>query len=119
MKKDMAAKKSKKAQAKGKLKPAEETQAMAMYIAMVVRNEIEDFHAKYLSDTQMKELNPLIRDAICTALYAFENYEKSAGAKQYVDFQVRMIPDYWEKPKLAEDFLKLIEYVERKAKGSP
>jgi hypothetical protein len=112
----MATKKLKRVQDKGKLKPSEETQAIAMYIAMVVRNEIEDFHAKYLPDAQMKELNPLIRDAICTALYASENYEKFEGAKQYVDFQVRMIPDYWEKPKLADDFLKLVEYVERTGK---
>jgi len=39
------------------------------YIAMVIRNAMEDFHCKHLSDTQMKELNPLIRNAIYTALY--------------------------------------------------
>ena len=112
----MSTKKSGRPKAKVKLTPSEETQAMAMYIAMVVRNEIEDFHARYLSDAQMKELNPLIRDAICTALFASENYEKFEGAKMYVDGQIRMIPAYWEKPKLVDDFLMLVEYVERTAK---
>jgi hypothetical protein len=30
-----------------------------MRLAMYVRNAIEDFHVKHLSDTQMKELNPI------------------------------------------------------------
>jgi hypothetical protein len=116
MSKHMPTKKSGRPKAKVKLKPSEETQAMATYIAVVVRNEIEDFHAKYLSDAQMKELNPLIRNATCTALYAFENYDGSDGAKRYVDTQLRMIPDYWEKPQLVDDYLMLVEHVERKAK---
>ena len=41
---------------------------LAMLIAAVVRNSMEDFHCKYLSDAQMKELNPIIRNAIYTAL---------------------------------------------------
>ena len=63
-----------------------------MYIAMVVRNEMENFHVKHLSDEQMKELNPIIRKAICTALYAFGNYNEFVGAKAFVDFNVRLIP---------------------------
>lgn len=89
----MAKKESDKSKGKSKLKPSEEIQAMAMYIAMVVRDEVEDFHAKYLSDAQMKELNPLIRNAICTALYVSKNYDKSEGAKVFVDFAIKMIPD--------------------------
>ena len=42
------------------------------YIAIVVRNAMEDFHCKHLSDEQMKELNPIIRNAIYTALYAYD-----------------------------------------------
>jgi len=37
---------------------------LAKLIAAYVRNNIEDFHCKYLTDAQMKELNPLIRNAI-------------------------------------------------------
>lgn len=43
-----------------KPKPSKATQAYAKYIAMVVRNELENFHSENLSDAQMKELNPLI-----------------------------------------------------------
>jgi len=102
---------------KGKSKPipSKETQAIAMYIAMVVRNEMDNFHADHLSDEQMKKLNPIIRNAICTALYAFEKYDKSVGAKAFVDFNVRLIPDYWEQPQLTEDFLKSVEYFEWQA----
>jgi hypothetical protein len=46
----------------------ERENVLAKIIAVVVRNSMEDFHCKYLSDAQMKELNPLIRNAIYTAL---------------------------------------------------
>lgn len=39
-----------------------------MLIAIAVRNEMEDFHCEHLTDSQMKELNPIIRNAIVTAL---------------------------------------------------
>jgi len=35
---------------------------------MVVRNATEEFHAEHLTDEQMRELNPIIRNAIYTAL---------------------------------------------------
>ena len=41
---------------------------LAKTIAAVVRNAMEDFHVKYLTDEQMKELNPIIRNAIYTIL---------------------------------------------------
>ena len=44
--------------------------SVALYISMVVRNAMEDFHGKHLSDAQMKEINPIIRNAVYTALYA-------------------------------------------------
>jgi hypothetical protein len=91
-------------------KPSKATQKFAMYIAMVVRNEMEDFHAEHLSDDQMRELNPIIRNAICTALHAAQNYETSPGAKNFVDFQKLSTPDYWEKPTLTDDYLSCEKY---------
>jgi hypothetical protein len=82
----MLKKQSDNRKGKKNLKPSKETQKFAMYIAMVVRNTMEDFHCKHLSNEQMKELNPIIRNAICTALYAFENYDENVGAKKFVDF---------------------------------
>lgn len=45
---------------------------LAKCIASFVRNGIEGFHADYLSDEQMRELNPLIRNAIYTFLVDFK-----------------------------------------------
>ena len=40
----------------------------AKAIAAYIRCYMEDFHCKHLSDAQMKELNPIIRNAIYTFL---------------------------------------------------
>ena len=87
-------------------------QETAMYIAMAVRNSMEDFHCKHLSDEQMSELNPLIRNAIYTALWALH---EAAGSTEPQCFQARafvahtrlMIPAYWELPEL--DFGKMMD----------
>jgi hypothetical protein len=70
------------------------------YISIVVRNAMEDFHDAHLSDAQMKELNPIIRNAIYTALYAFETCERSKKAEPFVRESMSMIPPYWEEPQL-------------------
>jgi hypothetical protein len=98
-----------------KPKPSIKTRTYAKYIAMVVRNEMENFHSKQLSNAQMKQLNPLIRNAICTALYASETYDKFAGAKAFVDFNFKLIPRYWEEPKLTDGFLECLDYHARGA----
>jgi hypothetical protein len=64
----------------------------AKYIAMVARNAMEDFHCKHLSDTQMEELNPIIRDAVYTAIYAFESRKDSRTSEAFVDFHLMSIP---------------------------
>ena len=70
------------------------------YISIVIRNAMEDFHTKHLSDEQMKELNPLIRNAVYTALYTMQYYEDSLRLREFVGSQVEMIPGYWEEPEL-------------------
>ena len=86
-----------------------EDQQLASYIAMVIRNAMEDFHCAHLTDDQMKELNPIIRNAVCTALHAFNNYEKADDAARFVDFNFRMIPKYWEDPELLNDYVQMWE----------
>ena len=76
----------------------------AKYIAIVVRNAMEDFHCKNLSDEQMKELNPIIRNAIYTAIYAREKCGKSDPLKFFVDYHLMSIPKYWEEPELLGGF---------------
>jgi hypothetical protein len=65
----------------------------AKYIAMVVRNAMEDLHCRRLSDEQMAELNPIIRNAI----YAYHSPRDSKIAKGFVDFHLMSIPklDSW------------------------
>ena len=89
----------------------------ALLIAMYVRNNIEDFHAEHLSDAQMKELNPLIRNAIYTALtcnVALENPDKHSlplvkTANELMSLQAALIPNYWEPPEMTEEFWEVFE----------
>ena len=76
----------------------------AKYIAIVVRNAMEDFHCAHLSDEQMKELNPIIRNAIYTAIYAYETHKQSNRSESFVDYHFRSIPKYWEEPELMGGF---------------
>jgi len=85
----------------------QEDQQLARYIAMVIRNAMEDFHSQHLTDEQMRELNPIIRNAVCTALHAFNNYEKADAAARFVDYNFRMIPKYWEQPELLEGYMQM------------
>ena len=78
----------------------------AKFISIVVRNAMEDFHTKYLSDEQMKELNPIIRNAIYTALYAQQSMNKSQKIEDFLREQWAMIPSYWEEAELLKGFRK-------------
>ena len=69
----------------------------AKLLAVNVRNAMEGSHCKYLSDKQMKELNPIIRNAIYTALVHI-NEDIS-----YVGFYEQYIPDYWEDCEILHD----------------
>lgn len=78
------------------------TQQLTLLIAMHVRNEMEDFHAEHLTDAQMKQLNPIIRQAIFDVV-SFTNVEPETEADkkqaaESIDWLVKMIPDYWEVP---------------------
>jgi len=85
----------------------EEERQFAVFIAMVIRNAMEDFHAKHLTDEQMKELNPIIRNAVCTALHAFNHYSAEPPAKRYIDYHLRMVPPYWEPPELLLGYVRM------------
>ena len=65
---------------------------MAKAIAAHIRMYMEDFHCKHLSDEQMKELNPIIRNAIYTFLIDYYN-------DNLIDISsvCRLnLPSYWE-----------------------
>ena len=84
----------------------------ALYMAMVVRNALEDFHARHLSDDLMRELNPIIRDGIYTALHAARLAPSIPGADAFVHFQKTMIPKYWEDPELLDDYVETVHLYE-------
>jgi hypothetical protein len=75
---------------------------------MVVRNALEDFHARHLSDAQMAELNPLIRNAVFTAVHAINSLRTSRAAEEFVNFHRGLIPSYWERPVLLDDFQEMV-----------
>jgi hypothetical protein len=82
-------------------------QAWAKVIAMHVRNEMEDFHCQHLSDAQMKELNPIIRQAIYETLRHLYFLKKGTKKQRLVAIQgvyhlLLMTPSYWEDPDLTE-----------------
>jgi hypothetical protein len=89
-----------------KLTPA---QQITLLIAMHVRNQMEDFHIDNLSDAQMKQLNPIIRQAIFDII-SFTNTPPTKGSNkervdQFFDWLITIMPDYWEIPeKTSLDF---------------
>jgi hypothetical protein len=67
------------------------SQQLTMMIAMHVRNSMESFHGDgNLSDAQMKELNPIIRQAIYDVVVG--------GDPELIGWLIMLIPDYWEVP---------------------
>src|SRR5262245_49917820 len=75
-------------------------------IAMNVRNRMENYHCEHLTDEQMKELNPIIRNAIYEVLHALFLLRsgKSESQRIYgamnVGYWQMMVPNYWEAPDL-------------------
>jgi len=59
---------------------------------MVVRNAMEDFRCWHLTDEQMKEMNPIIRNAIYTALYAIRHAETEPCCQRFLECRLWMIP---------------------------
>lgn len=90
---------------------SEADRSLATLLAMSVRNALEgalhggELGELGLTDEQMRLLNPLLRNAIATALHARSNYEWFRSARAYLDFQARLVPDYWEAAELLPDYV--------------
>ena len=93
-----------------KLTGFENDTALAKFISIVIRNAMEEFHVQHLSDEQMKELDPIIRDAVFTALHALRHVGESAGARAFVKIQSLLIPGSWEDPMLLKDYVATLEF---------
>jgi len=83
---------------------------LSLFVAALVRNEMEAFHVEHLTDSQMKILNPIIRNAIYSGLTAWEVAKKDPLAKEFISMYLsRFIPNYWEEPELVDDFLSFLD----------
>jgi hypothetical protein len=71
-----------------------------MIISRSVRDEMEDFHVAQLSQEKMKELNPLIRNAVYNALFAISYSDRIPACAQEISMLALTVPDYWEPPEL-------------------
>lgn len=82
---------------------------IAKIVAMEVRNAMEDFHVKHLTDEQMRELNPIVRNAIFSALVLLthagdeSDRAKNQNAIAGVSRLLMMLPKCWEEPELNKD----------------
>ncbi|HUD05481.1 MAG TPA: hypothetical protein VMR18_00970 [Candidatus Saccharimonadales bacterium] len=74
------------------LKPRQQT---VMLIAIYVRNAMEDFHVKNLSDAHMKELNKIIRQSLYEIMTKIEDEKTNSRDLMYL---VWLTPSYWEIP---------------------
>lgn len=80
---------------------------MAKYINAVVRSNIESFHTKHLSDEQMEQLNPLIKNAIYTALHSLFKENRTALDDRFVEINSASIPHDVEDPVLIDEYTEL------------
>lgn len=83
-------------------------------IAHSVRDEIEQFHVDYLTDEQMKELNPLIRKGIYNILFSVANCDSSKFCADYIKWHSIAIPPYWEEPELDTHLQKEIKQKDKR-----
>jgi len=84
------------------MKMKEGLRTYAKYIAMVIQNTVDDFQSRDSSDKPGDQLDSTIRNAIYTALYAFENYKYSDSAREFVEYNLSKIPQSWEEPEFLE-----------------
>ncbi len=90
---------------------SEQSKWAAMFIAKIVRDGMEDFHIEHLSDQQMAELNPIIRNAIAAALHVLER-STDPRVQPVFALTLQSIPEYWEPPVLPDDFVALLKKFE-------
>ena len=83
---------------------------IAKAAAAFLRNKIEDFHVRYLSDDQMQSLNPLIRGAIYSFLVDFgDNYTKissKSNINKCADYILSLTIDFLRKESFPESQIK-------------
>jgi hypothetical protein len=74
---------------------------------------MDDFHAEHLTDEQMAEINPLIRNAIYDVLiWQHCGQDKSEDPKMRqeclneIAWLLTSIPSYWEEPEHSKEYVE-------------
>ena len=71
-------------------------QQITLMVSMHIRESMEGFHAEYLDDGQMKELNQIIRQAVFDVLFCLRQAPQLSSKP--IRQLVLAIPYYWEIP---------------------
>jgi hypothetical protein len=84
-------------------------QALAVYLAVRVREAMEDFHVTNLTDEQMAVINPLIRNALYGGL-RIRRLAASGdlGCQRFIERDLQAVPPYWEPPQLNDSDARVI-----------
>lgn len=80
------------------LKLKEGMKVYADYIARVIQNTMEEFDSKDHSNEKVEEKDHVLRSAIYTALYSYQYYRESEGARRFLEHHLATVPDTWEEP---------------------
>ena len=83
---------------------SKEERLTALTLAIIVRNAMENVHAEHISDSVMRQLNPIIRNAIATGLHAIAHSHETHAAA-YLNYHASHIPKYWEEPELLPGYV--------------
>jgi hypothetical protein len=68
-----------------------ELQQSAAIMSRIVGNALAELRHEEFSDEQMRRLTPIVRNAIATALHAFEQFERSEKAQQFIAFHCQNV----------------------------
>jgi hypothetical protein len=82
------------------LRLTEGMKVYANYIARVIQNTMEELDSKNSSNEKVEERDHLLRSAIYTALYSYQYYKESEGARRFLEHHLATVPDTWEEPEL-------------------
>lgn len=78
-------------------------------IALAVRNELEGFHiAAHIRDSDMKELNTHIRNAVYTMILTVAKTDSEQHCRDVIAYLERQMPPYWEEPVVTDKELNKI-----------
>jgi hypothetical protein len=83
-------------------KRLDELQHRAMYVTTVLLNAIEKAKLKNFFSGRSPKLEPLLRNAVYTALSAEATYAESATSRMFVDSTKAQVPRYFEPAKLID-----------------